>query len=276
MANSLPEVGSFMEQGVNSLEADVHFTSDGTVSAIYHGIPCDCLRYCRYETPFPEYLEYLRNVTSGGGGKFKNELLLLMLDLKTKGISQKNKYKAGVDVSTKLIEHLWTKVSVDDALNVVLHVYTLKDIDLFKGVVDTVTTDRNSARGMQRLGFDFGDFGKPSKVGEAFAQLGIGSHRWQGGGMTNCLVDTLGNLQLPKMVSCRDGLRSNCDFVDKVYAWTVDTPATIKRVIKYGIDGIVTNKPKNVLTAMQQNDIASLVRLAGPQDSPWTRIVDEF
>ncbi|KAH9377336.1 hypothetical protein HPB48_016704 [Haemaphysalis longicornis] len=172
MANSVDEVDSFVEKGSNAVETDVRFTANGTVTRVHHGFPCDCLRNCSHEA------------------KFKGKLLFLFLDLKTSDIDEAYKYQAGVDLSTKLTEHLW------------------------------------------RNGFEFGDFKSPSENEEAFAELGIDGHRWQGDGVTNCLVDFLGDFKLPEIVACRDGQSTDCDYVDKAYAWTVDTPRTIETMIK--------------------------------------------
>ncbi|XP_077534468.1 dermonecrotic toxin SPH-like [Haemaphysalis longicornis] len=144
-----------------------------------------------------------------------------------------------------------------DAFNVLLYASSVEDRDLFRVL----------------KGFGFGNFESPSQNEEAFAELGISGHRWQGDGFTNCFVDFLGDYKLPEIVACRDGQSTNCDYVDKAYVWTVDTPVTIEKMIRLGLDGITTNKPENVLEVITKTDVADLVRLAGPEDSPWTRII---
>ncbi|KAH9379207.1 hypothetical protein HPB48_009853 [Haemaphysalis longicornis] len=64
MANSKYDVDVFIEHGANAIEADIQFSPDGNVTWVYHGVPCDCYRTCtRYEA-FPEYLDYMRNITN--------------------------------------------------------------------------------------------------------------------------------------------------------------------------------------------------------------------
>lgn len=275
MVNSLPEVDHFMERGANSLEVDVQFRSDGTVNRTYHGSPCDCFRSCEGEADFTEYLDYIRNVTSVGGAKYKDDLRLLFLDLKTSQVPENQKYHAGADVVNKLAEHLWRNVPAKKALDVLLYVYSVDDRDFFKGAIDTISSMKDSSKWFDHIGFDFGAFTSPSEVAAAFAELGIHKHRWQGDGITNCLVDFFGDRDLSKILTCRGGPRTCCDYVDKAYAWTVDSLATIERKIKLGVDGIITNLPEKVLAVINQPDFTSQVRPAGPQDSPWTRFMSE-
>ncbi|XP_049522896.1 dermonecrotic toxin SPH isoform X3 [Dermacentor silvarum] len=227
MANSLSDADMLMTKGANSLEVDVRFTSNGTASRVYHGFPCDCLRKCDGETPFTEYLDYIRGVSS--------------------------------------------VVSDTSALNVLLYVSSTDDSELFRGALDTLSNLEEAEHWIELVGFDFGTYRHPEDISEAFAQLDISGHRWQGGGITNCLVDFLGNFQLPEIVANRDGN----GYVDKAYAWTVDDNPTITRFIKLGIDGMITNRPDNVLKVINNSDIAPLVRPAGPEDSPWNRIPAE-
>lgn len=268
MVNSLPEVGDFIERGANSLEADVHFRSDGSAARTYHGSPCDCFRFCEGEAPFTEYLDYVRNVTTVDGAKYKDDVQLLFLDLKTSNLAKNVKYHAGADIVNKLVGHLWRNVPAKDALNVLLYVYSVDDRDLFKGATDTVAGLKDSSQWLDHIGFDFGAFTSPSEVVRAFSELGIHKHRWQGDGVTNCLVDFVEDDVLIKIVSCRDGQDTYCEYIDKTYAWTVDSPATIERKIKLGVDGLITNHPENVIAVINQADFTSQVRPAGPQDSP--------
>ncbi|KAL1474560.1 hypothetical protein MTO96_037875 [Rhipicephalus appendiculatus] len=66
MANSLEEVDDFVGQGVNAIEADLTFASDGTAEKFYHGKFCDCDRDCEKSTESSTYLSYLRDAVSEG------------------------------------------------------------------------------------------------------------------------------------------------------------------------------------------------------------------
>lgn len=230
MVNSVQEADSFMKSGANALEVDVQFDGCGRATKMYHGAPCDCFRICTRGTPFTEYLDYMRTVTSPDGGKFKGKMRLLVLDLKTYGIRKGNQYQAGVDIAKKLIRHLW------------------------------------------RNGFAFDQFDNPAVVGKVFSQNGIIGHRWLGSGITNCLPH-IARYQLKDIVACRDGRKSGCNYVEKGFTWTLDMQSSMARVIKIGLDAVMTNYPENALAAMRRKDVAPLVRLAGAEDSPWTRVV---
>lgn len=274
MANSLYDVDVFVEHGANAIEADIQFSPDGKVTWVYHGVPCDCYRTCTRYATFPEYLDYMRNVTSVHGGKFKGKVLFLLLDLKTSGISQQRKYQAGADVATKLVRHLWRQVSTENALDVMVHVSSLDDKEIFRGVLDTIRARTNSTAWVEHVGFEFGYFDSPSRTGKVFAELGISGRRWQGHGMTNCLPYR-GYHKLQEIVACRDGKSSRCDYIDKGYAWTLDKEWSIAREIMLGLDGVITNYPGSALAALKLEVVAKVARLAGPQDSPWTRVVNK-
>ncbi|XP_077527397.1 dermonecrotic toxin StSicTox-betaIC1-like [Haemaphysalis longicornis] len=274
MVNSINEVDSFVESGANALEVDVQFAGSGRATEMYHGVPCDCFRVCTRGTPFTEYLDYMRTVTGLDGGKFKGKMTLLVLDLKTSGINEGNQYKAGGDIGRKLIQHLWKNVSPNNTLDVLVSITKPKDKDIFRGVLDAIRDDRNSQHWMKHIGFAFDQFDDPGEIGEVFSQNGIVAHRWLGSGITNCLLH-LSRYQLKDIVACRDGRKSGCDYVDKGFTWTLDKESSMAREIKIGLDAVMTNYPKNALAAMRRKDVAPLVRLAGPEDSPWTRVVTD-
>lgn len=272
MVNSVQEADSFMKSGANALEVDVQFDGCGRATKMYHGAPCDCFRICTRGTPFTEYLDYMRTVTSPDGGKFKGKMRLLVLDLKTYGIRKGNQYQAGVDIAKKLIRHLWRNVSANNTLDVLVSISELKDKDILRGVLGAIQDDTNSQYLMKRIGFAFDQFDNPAVVGKVFSQNGIIGHRWLGSGVTNCLPH-MSRYQLKDIVACRDGRKSGCNYVEKGFTWTLDMQSSMARVIKIGLDAVMTNYPENALAAMRRKDVAPLVRLAGAEDSPWTRVV---
>lgn len=273
MANSPREVDDFLEKGANALQADVRFTQQGTATRCHHGLLCDCFRDCLQQTEFTEYLDYVRSVTNGERAKYKDKLSFLLLDLRTEDVQHDCKYDAGLDLATKLVLHLWRDVAVDDALNVLLYVNSVEDKALLRGVLDSINALPRSASWTERIGFDFGPFESPAEIHKAYSELGIHGQRWQGDGTSNCFVDLGGDFHIPEIVDGRDGLNSECGYVDKAYAWNVDTPFTIEKMIKLGVDAIITNHPENVVQVIEQDDVADLVRCAGPNDSPWVRVI---
>ncbi|XP_077532203.1 dermonecrotic toxin SpeSicTox-betaIB2a-like [Haemaphysalis longicornis] len=276
MANSLPEVNSFLEKGANALQTDVRFTQHGTATRCHHGLLCDCFRDCLQETEFTEYLDYMRSITSGEQAKYKDKVSFLLLDLRTEDILHEYKYDAGLDLATKLILHLWKDVAIDDALNVLLYVNSVEDRALLRGVLDSINSLPRSESWKERVGFDFGAFESPAAIHEAFSDLGIYGQRWQGDGDSNCFADLGGDFRLPEIVAGRDGKNPECGYVDKAYAWNIDTPLTIERMIKLGVDGIITNHPEHVIQVIEQDNVADKARCAGPSDSPWVRVITVY
>lgn len=272
MVNSIGEVDDFVDSGANALEVDVKFERSGRATDMHHGFPCDCFRVCTRKTPFTEYLDYINSVTSVDGGKFNGKMTLLVLDLKTKKIGRGNQYQAGVDIGTKLIRHLWRDVVPHDTVNVLVSIEKPKDKNIFRGVLDAIKRDVNATYWMKHIGFAIDQFGDPAEIGKAFSENGIVGHRWLGSGITNCLPHISGHKKLKDIVACRDGRKSGCDYVDKGFTWTLDKKSSIARGIKIGLDAVMTNSPKKALAAMRRNDVAPLVRLAGPEDDPWTRV----
>ncbi|XP_077527941.1 dermonecrotic toxin SdSicTox-betaIIB1aiii-like [Haemaphysalis longicornis] len=273
MVNSLYDVDVFVNSGCNALEADIQFDATGTPTWVYHGIPCDCNRVGTRYARIPEYLDYLRNVTHVDSGKFRGKLRLLFLDLKTSSITWGYHYNAGQLIANLLFEHLWNNVSPLNALNVLLYVESLDARNVFMGALDRFSAHPDSRSWRDCIGFDFGGMAPLKEVDQAFAALGICAHRWAGSGNTNWFAYLEGRYdRLKNIVACRDGRIPGCDFVDKGYAWTLDYESSIAREIKLGLDGVITNYPDSALAALKWPSVARIARLAGPSDSPWTRV----
>ncbi|KAH7943626.1 hypothetical protein HPB52_009630 [Rhipicephalus sanguineus] len=63
MTNAIWQVDEGMELGANAIESDVTFDKDGTALWFYHGVPCDCFRWCQRYEEVPVLLRYLRRTT---------------------------------------------------------------------------------------------------------------------------------------------------------------------------------------------------------------------
>ncbi|XP_077544580.1 dermonecrotic toxin SPH-like isoform X1 [Haemaphysalis longicornis] len=272
MANSLPEVEDFMAQGVNAIEADVTFAANGTALKFYHGPGCDCGRDCYKKTEIGTYLSYLRNAV-GEGGQFAGKLLLFYCDIKTGDIDEGNKYDAGVSLAENLMSHLWKDVPSSNRLNVLLSIFSLNDKNVLKGALDTFSKAENPSSYLDYVGFDVSGYDLLSLISSTYEELGIGRHRWQGDGTTNCLIDIYPTLRMKLVTARRSATNSSKNYVDKAYVWTADKSATVRRFLNANIDGIVTNKPADVLEVLKEDSFSPKYRLATMGDSPWLRIV---
>ncbi|XP_072140487.1 dermonecrotic toxin SPH-like isoform X2 [Dermacentor andersoni] len=125
MANSLAEVDNFVAQGVNAIEADLRFASDGTALKFYHGAICDCGRDCEKSAEITEYLSYLRDAVNEGG-KFAGKLQLLYIDTKTGNLPPGRKFEAGISLANNLMRYLWNNgfdISGNELLSIVANTY---------------------------------------------------------------------------------------------------------------------------------------------------------
>lgn len=272
MTNSKSATHSALKSGANALEVDVQFDGSGRAVRMYHGFPCDFGRKCTESTPFTEYLDYLRDVTSLPRSTFEGKMRLLYLDLKTSTIKKGNQYRAGVDIVNKLIQHLWKNVPSHRLIDVVVAITSAKDRDIFRGAQDTILKDKNSEYWKKHIGFGFDGIDSRSDMKRILSESKIFQNRWVGSGITNWWHN-FKEYKLRNAVACRDGRQSGCDYVDKVFTWTLDKVSSIAHAIKLGLDAVMTNNVKNALAAMKMKDVKGLVRLAGPNDSAWTRVI---
>uniref|UniRef100_A0A6M2CW93 Putative sphingomyelinase d-like protein n=1 Tax=Rhipicephalus microplus TaxID=6941 RepID=A0A6M2CW93_RHIMP len=274
MANSLEDVDNFVDQGVNAIEADLTFASDGTAEKFYHGGICDCGRDCEKSADASTYLSYLRDAVNEGG-KFTGQLQLLYVDSKTGSLSTDTKYQAGINLANSLINHLWNNGTIPSEymLNVIVSAFSTDDKDILAGALDTFKKAGSSSLFLDHVGFDISGYELLNVIADTYEELGIREHRWQGDGTTNCLIGIYWDVRTNAATSRRTAANTTHDYVDKVYVWTVDMPVTIRRFLRLNIDGMLTNKPTTLLNILQESQFSKMYRLATAQDSPWTRIV---
>ncbi|XP_077538481.1 dermonecrotic toxin SPH-like isoform X2 [Haemaphysalis longicornis] len=202
------------------------------------------------------------------GGKYRQQLALLVLDLKSGNIDSKQKYRAGVDIAEKLIENLWYGVPPWDAMDVLLSVPSVSDKEILRGVIQTIT--RFHPVMLDKIGFDISNNDKLERIRAVYRELNIGTHRWQGDGVSNCLSFLRPPARLQSVIDDRDSEKRE-SFVDKAYQWTVDLPKQLRRSLRRGVDGIITNRPTRLKNILQEEEFQSKLREATAADSPWRR-----
>ncbi|XP_077490433.1 dermonecrotic toxin SPH-like isoform X1 [Amblyomma americanum] len=268
MVNSISEIDAAMKQGANSIESDVAFDKNGNATWFYHGTPCDCFRTCTSWENVPTFLQYIRQSTHPNRGKHREKLLMLFLDLKVQKLDNKKKYWAGTDVATKLLQHLWQGVPPTQAMNVLVSVPSYRDKDVLRGAIDTIK--RHAPAMLAKTGFDISDIEDLSKIRSVYQELGIRENRWQGDGAQNCYSFLRSHSRMRRVVANRD-LNSADHYVDKAYHWTVDIPDQLRRSLRIGVDGIITNKPERLARIVKEGEFTSKLRRATIDDNPWTR-----
>ncbi|XP_037278113.2 dermonecrotic toxin LspaSicTox-alphaIA1i [Rhipicephalus microplus] len=270
MVNSLDEVDDFIEMGANALEVDIEFANNGTVLGTFHGAPCDCFRGCFKRETIADYLEYIRDGTSFADSRYKGKVILLIMDLKTSKLRSSAKKKAGLTLAAKLWKHLWEGVQPQYMVNVLLSIGYVKDKNVLKGVLKYFKKEQ-TRHILDKIGFDVGMNDPLEKIGRMYKQLGINGHRWQGDGLSNCVRFLVPVARLRQAVKARDNRKG---YMDKVYHWTVDLPHFIRKSVEHGVDGIITNRPDNVLQVLNSTPYSELLKVADFNDSPWTRFIE--
>ncbi|XP_065312174.1 dermonecrotic toxin LsaSicTox-alphaIB2i-like [Dermacentor albipictus] len=266
MVNAIWQVDEGMQLEANAIESDVTFDNNGTASWFFHGVPCDCLRWCERYEQVPAFLRYLRRTTDGG--IYEKRLALLVLDLKTGSLYPDKKYVAGVDIAKKLLHHLWLGVSVTKAMNVLLAVPSVDDAEVFRGAVLTIHRQRPDM--IDKIGFDITNNEDLSTIEKLYRQLGIRGHRWQGDGVSNCVSFFRPADRMNSVVANRDAGQSS-GFVEKAYQWTIDIPQQLRLSLRRNVDGIITNTPDRLAYILKEKEFRSRMRLANASDNPWTR-----
>ncbi|CAN8013439.1 unnamed protein product, partial [Ixodes persulcatus] len=268
MVNSKEQVSEFMDKGANAIELDVQFYDNGTAYRTYHGIPCDCFRICTRSAEIKDYFDYIRNVTISGG-KYHGKLLLLILDLKSSDVSIDNKLSAGADIASKLMDHLWINGPFNEAVNIFLSIGHVADKDVLRGAVQAI--QQRDAKYLDRIGFDVGLGDSLEDIRGMYRELNISGHRWLGDGGTNCYSFLLSTKRLKAAIADRKANNAT-SFVDKVYFWTTDSKTTIRKVLRLGVDGIITNHPEYLSAIIKEENFKKTLRLASTQDNPFIRI----
>ncbi|KAL3256462.1 hypothetical protein MRX96_017186 [Rhipicephalus microplus] len=274
MANSLEEFEGFLAQGVNAIEADVSFAPNGTVTDFYHGPGCDSGRECERRTDAGVYFNHVKRTVSAENGRNRDKMLLLYVDIKPGNLAgKKEMYAGGVSLAQKLMLHLWNEVPPNRMVNVLLSVYSLKETEVFRGALRTLSTAENHADLLEHVGFDVSGINFLSSIATTFNKLGVRRHRWQGDGRPNRYIDVYPTLRMSWVTARRAQNSSVRSYVDKAYVWTADHTFTIRRFLRKKIDGIVTNSPENVFAILKSSEFLSQYRLANSLDNPWERIV---
>ncbi|XP_035207140.1 dermonecrotic toxin StSicTox-betaIB1i-like [Stegodyphus dumicola] len=268
MVNSIYEMDEYLARGANAIEADVTFSSNGTIKNVYHGYPCDCYRVCDEKENFASYLNHIRDLSNPKHVNYHDSLTLLFLDLKLSDVSRSQKYKAGEEIAKYLITHLWSNNLSDPQISVLLSIGHTSDSETIRGIQDTFTTS-NRGTAMQKLGFDVGLNDDLNSIRRMWSKLGVKNNRWQGDGITNCLRPFREDSRLRHAIRIRD---SGTGFIDKVYDWTVDITSHIRRSLRSGVDAILTNFPERVVSVLQEKEFKEKYRLATASDNPFSRV----
>jgi len=258
MANDASTVADFLGAGANALEMDVRFDQFGLPLEVFHGLPCDCFRFCRARTPFAEHIAFIHKADLNA------QLALLMLDLKIpKDTSQDVLLKSGIFLMLAIIDNLWA--GDQSPVPVVLSTSSVSAGAVFSGA--KVVLERPEFQHfVPFLGFEISGRNPLDKIRGMFHSLNITQHIWQGDGISNCFNPLYIPFRLKHLLQNRDA----GDYMSRVYRWTVDLPMQLNLYLSMGVDAIITNKPR-ILKALLP-EYSNVYRLATRWDNAFSRL----
>ncbi|XP_023222781.1 phospholipase D SpeSicTox-betaIB4-like [Centruroides sculpturatus] len=267
MVNTIKELDTYLDKGANSIEVDVQFTTNGSLHSTYHGFPCDCFRICDNREDFIEYIKYVRNISSPGSSDYKENFVLLFLDLKSSSLAPQHKYTAGTNLAKALIDHLWNRGDDVTPINILFSIGHTGDSDIVRGFMDTLKIE-NLEHLTDKIGWDVGLNDALLSIQRMWKNLNIKKNIWQGDGINNCLATFRTRGRLRNALTMRDSLSK----INKVYQWTVDYSAFFRRSLREGVDAFITNFPERLNRVLLEPEYSRQFRLATIEDDPWERV----
>ncbi|KAH9397731.1 hypothetical protein TYRP_004057 [Tyrophagus putrescentiae] len=265
MCNSITKTASSLARGANAVEVDVTFRPDEVL--LYHGYPCDCFRYCWDSEPLGRYLEWARHATLPGTPHYNPGFVVLYFDVKlTNLVDGASKYKAGLRFARHLERSFFElEKPVKSTLKLVVSISYVADVDFLKAVISRLREVGLYEGVRSHLGFDVGMDTDSEQIAAMWRRLNV-SNVWQGEGITNC-VNPIAGHQLEALTPPK----SSNPFLKKVYRWTIDLSDSIRSVLSYGVDGVMTNHPERVVEILREPSFKKSFRMATVEDDPFER-----
>ena len=269
MVNTRSQIDEWLGYGANAIETDMTFDEDGTPKYLYHGFPCDVGRNCWRWDYIPEYIQAIQDRTVPSSPKFNPNFVLLMFDLKLRSVDKSVLKMAAEKFADVALIPLYNDKS--SKLKVLLSIYDTSMKDFITGLLAHLKAKRPDI--ITKIGFEINSE-KNLLVTEDLVSFlkSIGvrfGHVWLSKGTTNWFFPLSKQKIIKKLKDLVQYKESGNGYVSKVYAWTVNFKSTIKSLLETGIDGLITNNPRNFVKAME--DFNGELRLATLEDDPFER-----
>ncbi|XP_015919392.2 dermonecrotic toxin LgSicTox-alphaIC1 [Parasteatoda tepidariorum] len=263
MANSIEDVIPFLDEGANVLESDIQFFPNGSVKEVYHGCPGDCFRICDKHVQLPEYLTYLRDITDPSAkNSYYNKLIMQFFDLKLD--SSEDIRTSGREIARHILDYLWTDGKREREVRALIYINEVDKKDAIAGFLQEFK-DRNQESRLTDIGFD-GGLQDISDIQEMFQELNV-SNIWLGDGTTNCFSA----LHPVQRLKAEINVRNSGGFIKKVYEWTIDLKFKLRSSLDLGVDGFITNVPRNLVEVLNESKYKKSFRPATVSDPPFAR-----
>nr|ANY30976.1 loxtox protein [Loxosceles similis] len=267
MVNAIDQIEPFLKRGANAIEFDIEFDSEGIAQQTHHGVPCDCGRICNRKDDFVKYLDHIRQVTSPGTKEYREQLILLALDLKLQRISVNLAYAAGTDIANKLIDHYWKRGNSTARAYILLNIPSIRHFDFINGFKHTIIRREGYERYDDKYGINFTGNDDLELTRLMLGRMNITYNIWQADGITSCLPR--GTRRLKEAIRRRD--TEGYKFIYKVYSWTLVAYSTMRRSMRLSVDGIMSNHPERVVYILGEGYFANRFRMATLEDNPWQK-----
>nr|ANY30969.1 loxtox protein [Loxosceles similis] len=265
MVNSIGQIDEFMRLGSNSLEFDINFDKDAKPVYTYHGVPCDCFRSCLYWEYIGDYLTALRERTTPGNPKYRENLSLLVFDLKTNSLYDSQAAEAGRNLADDIFKYYWNEGNNGGRAYMIISIPNLEHYDLITAFKHKFTSNGHEDL-LDYVGFDFSANDNIPDVERVFEKVkvsGVPDRVWQSDGITNCIARSLDRVK--EAVKERDA----GGIINKIYVWTLDKVSSIKEALDAGVDGVMTNHPDVVVGVLREDAYKTKFRYASYSDNPW-------
>nr|P0DM60.1 RecName: Full=Dermonecrotic toxin LiSicTox-alphaIVA1; AltName: Full=Dermonecrotic toxin 7; Short=DT7; AltName: Full=LiRecDT7; AltName: Full=Phospholipase D; Short=PLD; AltName: Full=Sphingomyelin phosphodiesterase D 7; Short=SMD 7; Short=SMase D 7; Short=Sphingomyelinase D 7; Flags: Precursor [Loxosceles intermedia]AGN52903.1 dermonecrotic toxin isoform 7 [Loxosceles intermedia] len=265
MVNEVYQIDEFVDLGANSIETDITFDDDAMAEYSYHGVPCDCRRWCHKWEYVNVFLDGLRRATTPGDSKYRPELTLVVFDLKTGDLSSSTAYKGGKLFAQKLLDRYWNGGNNGGRAYIII---SIPDIDHYAFITGfrEALKNANHEELLDKVGYDFSGNDDLSSTRTALNKAGVKDreHVWQSDGITNCILRGLDRVR--EAVRNRD---SSNGYINKVYYWTIEKYVSVRDALDAGVDGIMTNEPDVIVNVLNEGNYRGRFRLANYDDNPW-------
>nr|ANY30971.1 loxtox protein [Loxosceles similis] len=265
MVNEIYQIDEFVDLGANSIETDITFGDDAMAEYSFHGVPCDCRRWCHKWEYVNTFLEGLRRATTPGDSKYRKELILVVFDLKTGDLSSSSAYKGGRLFAEKLLRHYWNGGSNGGRAYIIISIPDIDHHAFILGFRDFLAKSGHEDL-LAKVGYDFSGNDDLNQIRTALHKGGVGDreHVWQSDGITNCILRSLDRVN--KAVSNRD---STNGYINKVYYWTIERYVSVRDALDAEVDGIMTNYPDVIVNVLKENNYKNRFKMATYEDNPW-------
>ena len=240
--NTIEEATEAINAGANGLEPDVQ---------IYEDHPDQlCINHGTGESSAPSLVTYLQGL-HGLIQDDQSRLALVVFDCKSEVTSPDH----GFELLMAIRKHL----TFDNDLNVIISIASRDDNEgaFFDRIVDLLGP-------REGLMIDYEN--DPGAVSNYFTSRGV-TNQGYGNGITvaNFILGPYYRYTLE--AAC--GIRAQAGRPRFIYVWTVNAHDELREYIRIGVDGAITDDPKDLVDIAAEPEFASLIRLATREDNPF-------